>query len=181
MSEDDSGLGLKVHEDAYRELERERDEWKAKYINQNKDLGCEMMDPAGTIWDYTSGLQRENVQLKREVEGWMAEAKQWRENAIKLHEQRDRVAEEIENLKVSGIHTCHDQCKRPMCAMRRQRDMLTEALKDVMKYRKGEEPYDYWRLPESHRRNVQFDGWNEIENRINEALAAVKGGGDERR
>ena len=26
MSEDDSGLGLKVHEDAYRELERERDE-----------------------------------------------------------------------------------------------------------------------------------------------------------
>ena len=26
VSEDDSGLGLKVHEDAYRELERERDE-----------------------------------------------------------------------------------------------------------------------------------------------------------
>jgi hypothetical protein len=26
MSEDDSGLGFKVHEDAYRELEKERDE-----------------------------------------------------------------------------------------------------------------------------------------------------------
>jgi hypothetical protein len=72
MSEDDSGLGLKVHEDAYRELEKERDEWKAKYIKQNKDLGCEMMDPSGTIWDYASSLQRENVQLKREVAGWMA-------------------------------------------------------------------------------------------------------------
>jgi len=60
-----------------------------------------------------------------------------------------------------------------------QRDRLAEALKDVMKYRKGEEPYDYWRLPESHRRNVQFDGWNEIENRINAALTAVKGGSDE--
>jgi hypothetical protein len=58
--------------DFARRLERERDEWKAKYIQQNKDLGCEMMDPAGTIWDYASGLQRENVQLKREVEGWMA-------------------------------------------------------------------------------------------------------------
>ena len=52
-----------------------------------------MMDPAGTIWDYASGLQRENVQLKREVAGWMAAAKQWRENAIKLTEQRDRLAE----------------------------------------------------------------------------------------
>jgi hypothetical protein len=93
MSEDDSGLGLKVHEDAYRELERERDEWKAKYIQQNKALGCEMMDPSGTIWDFASGLQRENVQLKREVAGWMAAAKQWRENAIKLTEQRDRLAE----------------------------------------------------------------------------------------
>jgi predicted nucleic acid-binding Zn-ribbon protein len=98
MSEDDSGLGLKVHEDAYRELEQERDEWKAKYIKQNKDLGCEMMDPAGTIWDYASGLQRESVQLKREVEGWMAAAKQWRENAIKLHEQRDRLAEALREL-----------------------------------------------------------------------------------
>ena len=31
-----------------KKLERERDEWKAKYIQQNKDLGCEMMDPNGT-------------------------------------------------------------------------------------------------------------------------------------
>jgi hypothetical protein len=105
MSEDDSGLGLKVHEDAYRELERERDEWKAKYIKQNKDLGCEMMDPAGTIWDYASGLQRENVQLKREVAGWMAAAKQWRENAIKLTEQRDRLAEALRELW--DDHTLH--------------------------------------------------------------------------
>ena len=39
--------------------ERERDEWKAKYIQQNKDLGCEMMDPNGTIWDYAKKVQRE--------------------------------------------------------------------------------------------------------------------------
>jgi hypothetical protein len=45
-------------------LERERDEWKAKYIQQNKDLGCEMMDPNGTIWDYARGLQRERDALR---------------------------------------------------------------------------------------------------------------------
>ena len=37
----------------------ERDEWKAKYIQQNKDLGCEMMDPNGTIWDYAKKLQKD--------------------------------------------------------------------------------------------------------------------------
>jgi hypothetical protein len=40
-------------------LVRERDEWKAKYIQQNKDLGCEMMDPNGTIWDYAKKVQHE--------------------------------------------------------------------------------------------------------------------------
>ena len=39
--------------------ERERDKWKAKYIQQNKDLGCEMMDPNGTIWDYAKKVQSE--------------------------------------------------------------------------------------------------------------------------
>ena len=62
-----------VTPDFARRLERERDEWKAKFIKQNKDLGCEMMDPAGTIWDYASGLQRENVQLKREVTALLVE------------------------------------------------------------------------------------------------------------
>ena len=48
-----------VEADFARKLERERDEWKAKYIQQNKDLGCEMMDPNGTIWDYAKKVQRE--------------------------------------------------------------------------------------------------------------------------
>ena len=39
--------------------ERERNEWKAKHIQQNKDLCCEMMDPNGTIWDYAKKVQRE--------------------------------------------------------------------------------------------------------------------------
>ena len=46
----------------------ERDNWKAKFIQQNKDLGCEMMDPSGTIWDYAKKVQDENTRLKVQLE-----------------------------------------------------------------------------------------------------------------
>jgi len=46
-----------------RDVEREREEWKAKYIQQNKDLGCEQMDPNGTIWDYAKKLQAKRDEL----------------------------------------------------------------------------------------------------------------------
>ena len=78
-----------------RGLERERDEWKAKYIQQNKDLGCEMMDPAGTIWDYASGLQRENVQLKRELNDAREISTKYEDRYFKTKEQRDRLAESL--------------------------------------------------------------------------------------
>jgi len=52
------------------QLERElnavteqRDQWKAKYIQQNKDLGCEMMDPNGTIWDHAKKVQLELIAM----------------------------------------------------------------------------------------------------------------------
>ncbi len=46
----------------------ERDKWQAKFIQQNKDLGCEMMDPGGTIWDYAKQVQDENKRLKELLE-----------------------------------------------------------------------------------------------------------------
>jgi hypothetical protein len=45
--------------DLARTLERERDEWKAKFLQQNKDLGCELRDPNGTIWSHAATLERE--------------------------------------------------------------------------------------------------------------------------
>ena len=53
-----------VEADFARKLERERDEWKAKYIQQNKDLGCELRDPNGTIWDHAKTLQRERDEAR---------------------------------------------------------------------------------------------------------------------
>lgn len=52
------------------ELERERDEWKAKYIQQNKDLGCELLDPNGTIWDHAKTLQRERDEARADAIRW---------------------------------------------------------------------------------------------------------------
>ena len=81
-------------------------------------------------------------------------------------EQRDRLAEEIENLKASGIHSCHDQCKRPMCAMRRQRDRLAEVAQAV---------WDRWETPlwKDHPPTAL------VMNKLRDALEAVKGGSDE--
>jgi chromosome segregation ATPase len=159
MSEDDSGLGLKVHEDAYRELERERDEWKAKFIKQNKDLGCEMMDPSGTIWDYASATQRENVQLKREVEGW----KTAHDIAI---EQRDRAQSKIENqaerIKYLEGATNHAG-GTPLRKMKEQRDTLAEALRELCETLLKVKPRDI----------------TELLNKAGDALAAVKGGSDD--
>jgi len=42
----------------------ERDHWKSKFIQQNKDLDCELMDPNGTIWDHAKKLQEENERLR---------------------------------------------------------------------------------------------------------------------
>ena len=51
-----------------RKLEIERDEWKAKYIQQNKDLGCELMDPNGTIWGYAKKLETERGQARAQLQ-----------------------------------------------------------------------------------------------------------------
>jgi hypothetical protein len=54
------------------EATRERDEWKAKYIQQNKDLGCELRDPNGTIWDHAKTLQRHRDEARAESIRWQS-------------------------------------------------------------------------------------------------------------
>ena len=43
-----------------------------------------------------------------------------------------RLHAEVERLTVNGIHTCHQECQRPMCRLTRQRDALLEALKAML-------------------------------------------------
>jgi hypothetical protein len=158
MNEDDSGLGLKVHEDAYRELERERDEWKAKFIKQNKDLGCEMMDPSGTIWDYASATQRENVQLKREVERERALANEAIATWKKTREERDEALSDLEFRR--DLFKLQEQ---QLNDVRAERDRLAKALRELCETLLADKPRDI----------------TDLLNKAGDALAAVKGVSDE--
>ena len=55
---------FQLQEKQLNEVRAERDKWKVKFIQQNKDLGCEMMDPGGTIWDYAKKLQDKNKDIQ---------------------------------------------------------------------------------------------------------------------
>jgi hypothetical protein len=83
-----------------RRMERERDEWKAKFLQQNKDLGCELRDPNGTIWDHAKTLQRERDEARAESIRWMsiAEGRGHADDEDELAvvvKQRDRLAEAL--------------------------------------------------------------------------------------
>ena len=90
--------------DFARKLESERDQWKARFIQQNKDLGCEMMDPNGTIWDYAKKVQTDLASMT---------------------EQRDRLAEALQKLAdCDWVITLPDR-------MDAVREIANEALKSL--------------------------------------------------
>jgi hypothetical protein len=78
--------------------------------------------------------------------------------------------EEIERLDTVGIHSCHNDCQRPNCVLRRelkavteQRDRLAVALKELLTT--GDNGYG----------TPTDKAWEMAE----QAIAAVKGGSDE--
>ena len=112
--------------------ERERDEWKAKYIQQNKDLGCEQMDPNGTIWDYAKKVQRELTVVTKQRDqlegrlrvelGGHPDSELWGDAGLiaatmrcvdaldTVTEQRDRLAEALRKLAdCDWVITPHDR------------------------------------------------------------------------
>jgi hypothetical protein len=46
----------------------------------------------------------------------------------------EALSAENERLKYDGIHSCHDQCERPLCVLERDNEKLREALRDVLVY-----------------------------------------------
>jgi len=82
----------------------------------------------------TENTEREN-DLQCELAAWelLREARkdlEFRRELYKVQEEcleaarreRDEARRQFENLKAAAIHTCHDQCQRPMCVLRRERD-----------------------------------------------------------
>lgn len=138
-----------------RKLERERDEWKAKYIQQNKDLGCEMMDPNGTIWDHAKTLQRERDEARRQAndmrEKWLAKGLCCEHLGAELHEainQRDEARGQLAGIEdkmrvelgghpnsklwgEAGLIAATMRCVDALGEVTDQRDRLAEALQKL--------------------------------------------------
>jgi hypothetical protein len=48
------------------------------------------------------------------------------EHSRRMERGRDEARRKLENLDVAAIHSCHNECQRPMCVLRRERDELLE-------------------------------------------------------
>ncbi len=44
----------------------------------------------------------------------------------RMERERDEARRKLEDLDVDAIHSCHNECQRPMCVLRRERDELLE-------------------------------------------------------
>jgi len=51
------------------------------------------------------------------------------EFARQLERERDQAREALENYIASTVHSCNDECKRPMCVLRRERDEARKKIK----------------------------------------------------
>ena len=80
---------FQLQEQQLNDVRKERDEWKKKFIQQNKELGCEMMDPGGTIWDYAKNLQDD-------IAGWETKWKCAVDMAAIAENERDELKEQLD-------------------------------------------------------------------------------------
>jgi hypothetical protein len=71
---------------------------------------------------------------KQMIQGWEFLSVADRRIITKLERERDETMRQLDNLKASSIHSCHDQCQRPMCVLRRERDEAREKLDEEMKW-----------------------------------------------
>jgi hypothetical protein len=73
-----------------------------------------------------SALIVELGDAKATADLWIQKAKQADEAAndlvAELIDTRREWKEELERERAHAIHTCHDQCQKPMCVLRRERD-----------------------------------------------------------
>ena len=54
------------------------------------------------------------------------------EFARTLERELATAKQEIERLDVAGIHSCHDDCRRHACKMKRERDSMANALREIL-------------------------------------------------
>jgi hypothetical protein len=99
------GVASEVDVDFARKLERERDE-----------------------------ARESNLGLATELTAITAQRDEWAKLCGQYKQHRDEAIRHLENHTTSTIHSCHEQCQRPMCVLRRERDEARGALKHIEEY-----------------------------------------------
>lgn len=54
------------------------------------------------------------------------------EEIVRLELENDGLKAENERLTYNGIHSCHDQCERPLCVVERENKKLREAIENAV-------------------------------------------------
>jgi uncharacterized coiled-coil DUF342 family protein len=70
---------------------RERDQWKSKFVQANKDYGFELRDPCGTIWDHAKKLQQKCDNLQDQRDFAMGEIERLRSERDEARSDYERV------------------------------------------------------------------------------------------
>jgi hypothetical protein len=114
-------------------LERERDEWKAKYIQQNKDLGHELRDPNGTIWSECKRLQTDLDVVTKQRDGLRSGIDYASDQLHTVTEQRDELLRYNEAFRKETLicADCDAIRKEEYDQAIEQRDRLADIVKKI--------------------------------------------------
>jgi hypothetical protein len=77
-------------------------------------------------------LERELADAIRERDNALSDWRQADTDSIRAIHERNEARAEVERLDVAGIHSCHDNCPRYACTLRRERDALADALREII-------------------------------------------------
>jgi uncharacterized coiled-coil DUF342 family protein len=126
--------------DTIRQLETEltavteqRDQWKDKYIQQNKDLGHELRDPNGTIWSECKRLQTELDAVTKQRDGLRSGIDYASDQLHTVTEQRDELLRYNEAFRKETLicADCDAIRKEEYDQAIKQRDRLADALRKL--------------------------------------------------
>ena len=86
-------------------------------------------EEARDLVELLNRMERERVEAQEDLEFRRGLCKVQEECLEAARRERSDAIRQFENLKATAIHTCHDQCQRPMCVLRRERDDLGKDLR----------------------------------------------------
>ena len=111
--------------------ERERDEARGKYRAAVINRKRECFKLHREIKDLSRQLDAIRTVFKNKAHENWEPGETLAETGARILRERDEAREALENHTASTTHSCHDQCQRPMCVLRRELDKERERAKEL--------------------------------------------------